>query len=154
MKRSPIALIISLLLFAGWMIWLGKEALQHRNPVVVSRSQLLAAQYDVVADLAPGADDKPDGKIQVQFVLSHGEGAPAKDQTIKDQPITVRNLPDTQGFVGKGTYVLPLVKRGGDYWVADLPFDPGFPPLRSLPPRIYPWTPVVEKQFKSIRQAH
>ena len=147
MKRSPIALVISLLLFTGWMIWLGTQALQHRNPVVVSRAQLLAAQYDVLADVSPGADNKPEQNIQVQSIFSDGEGAPPAGQTI-----TVRNMPDTQGFAGKGTYVLPLVKRGADYWVADLPFDPGFPPLRSLPPRIYPWTPEVKKQFESIRQ--
>jgi hypothetical protein len=144
MKRSPIALIVSVLLFVVWIIWLGAQALQHRNPVVVSRAQLLTAQYDVVANLATGADNKPEGNIQI--LESHGEGAPAKGQTI-----TIRNLPDTQGFDGNGTYLLPLVKRGADYWVADLPFDPGFPPLRSLPPRIYPLTPDVKKQFKSIR---
>jgi hypothetical protein len=149
MKRSPIALIVSLAFFVGWMIWLGAEALRHRNPVVVSRAQLLAAQYDVLADVSPGADNKPDQKIQVQSVLSGGESAPAAGQAI-----TVRNMPDTQGFAGKGTYVLPLVKRGADYWVADLPFDPGFPPLRSLPPRIYPWTPEVQGQFESLRQGH
>jgi hypothetical protein len=149
MKRSPIALIFFLLLFIGWMIWLGNEALQHRSPVVVSRSQLLAAQYDVLADVVPGADNKPDQKIQVQSVLSDGAGAPTAGQTI-----TIHNMLDTQGFAGKGTYVLPLVKRGGEFWVADLPFDPGFPPLRSLPPRIYPWTPEVKQQFESIRQGH
>jgi hypothetical protein len=149
MKRSPIALILCLALFIGWMIWLGNEALRHRNPVVVSRAQLLAAQYDILADVSPAADNKPDQKIQVQSVLADGQGAPAAGQTI-----TVRNLAETQGFAGKGTYVLPLVKRGADYWVADLPFDPGFPPLRSIPPRIYPWTPEVQKQFESIQQGH
>jgi hypothetical protein len=149
MKRSPIALIISLALFVGWIVWLGKEALQHRNPVVVSHSQLMAAQYAVVADVSPGADNKPESKIQVKSVLSDVEGAPAAGETI-----IVRNLGGAQGFVGEGEYVLPLVKRGADYWIADLPFDPGFPPLRSLPPRIYPWTPEVRKQFESIQQGH
>ncbi|HLW68804.1 MAG TPA: hypothetical protein VKS79_26035 [Gemmataceae bacterium] len=149
MKRSPIALIVCLVLFVGWMSWLGKVALQHRNPVVVSRSQLLEAQCSVLANLSPGANNKPDQKIQVQSVISGDEVAPAAGQTI-----TVRNMADTQGFIGNGTYVLPLVKSGADYLVAGLPVDPGFPPSRDLPPRIYPWTPEVKKQFESIRQGH
>jgi hypothetical protein len=149
MKRSPFALIFFLALFVGWIIWLGSEALRHRNPVVVSRAQLLAAQYDVLAEVSPAAGNLPEPSVQVQSVLFGGEGAPAPGQTV-----TVRNLPRTQGFAGKGTYVLPLVKEGSEFLVADLPFDPGFPPFRSLPPRIYPRTPEVQRQFQSIRQAH
>src|SRR5262245_8563822 len=114
MKRSPIALIFFSLLFVGWMIWLGMQALRHRNPVVVARAQLLAAQYDCLAEVSTGTENRPDANVQVQSVLNNGDGGPAAGQTI-----SVRNLADTQGFSGNGTYVLPLVKRGADYWVAD-----------------------------------
>ena len=147
MKRSPIALIVTSLLFALWIVWLGTEALRHSKPVVVSRAQLLTAQYDVVADVSAGTENRPDPSVRVQAVLAGGEGGPAPSQTIN-----VRNLGDTQGFAGNGTYVLPLVKRGTDYWVADLPYDPGFPRGRSILPRIYPWTQEVQKQFQAIRQ--
>jgi hypothetical protein len=144
MKRSPIALIITLVLFVVWISWLGMQAIRYANPIVVSRAQLLEAQYNVVVELSAEADGKPSPNVQVKSVLGHPADGPAPGQSIQ-----VQNLSKAQGFTGNGMYALPLVKRGSDYFVADMPLDPGFTPSTTnpIPPRIYPWTRDVERQF-------
>jgi hypothetical protein len=146
MKRSPIALAIFTLLFVGWMIWLGTQAILHRKPVVVSRAQLLSAECVVVAEVTAQSDGKPSPTVHVKTILGQNANCPAAGQAIQ-----IANLAETQGFGVAGTYALPLVKRGSVYAVADMPLDPGFSTFPPLPPSIYPWTAEVENQFAGIK---
>jgi hypothetical protein len=149
MSRNRMALIIAAAAFLGWMIFLGSKAWQYRNPpVIVSRAQLLASEYDVVADVAADPTDpaKPALNVTVQEVLysADANAAPKKGQTI-----TVQNLASGIGFHGAGAYVLPLSKRNGLYYLAVPPVDPGVP--KTFDPRLYPATEEVRRQFADIR---
>jgi hypothetical protein len=146
MKKSPLVLAIAILLFAGWLTFLGIEAMRNRNPMVVSRSQLTLSQYDIEADLDSGSAGLPT-RITVHSVRWSVDGAKPSGE------INVLNLPSVQGYVGPGRYFLPLVRKGNDYEVAKTPgsLDPGFLPRESIPPRIYPDTPEVQRQWNEIR---
>jgi hypothetical protein len=148
MKRSWPPLVISILLFVAWLIYLGIQAWEYRRPpVIVSRAQLLAAQYDVTANLAADPGGKVETAIAVAEVLFAADNAGPKPEG----KVEVINLKDCIGFVGPGTYVLPLAKRGGAYQVAVPPLDPGVSVYKSFPPRIYPLNDQVRKQFEDIR---
>ncbi len=152
MRKSPVELAVAVLLFVGWLTWLGIQAVRDRRPLVVSRAQLAVSQYDVEVDLAANPDGSLPLGVKVQRVrwASDDRAPPAGEE------IAVANLPQTQGYQGPGTYLLPLVRRGKDYAVAGLPLDPGYAPphepLHEPPkPRIYPAAPGVMKQWDEIR---
>lgn len=152
MKRNLIFLILSVVVFCGWIAWLGTQALRHKNPVVVSRSQLLISQCDVVARV----DDLQKKRVTVEEVLYTQDGGPAKGAAIE-----VKNLTDAKGFSSPGSYVLPLInqkQKGGEdtYILAGLPDDPGFPydgvDPRSVSPRVYPYSDEVRRQLAEIHE--
>lgn len=146
MKKSPIALAIAALIFVGWMIFLGTLAIRKSKPVVVSRSQLLVSQYEVEVDLQSAPAGREPAKVKVVSVLYSASDSPPSGE------ITVTNLGQTQGFVGPGAYMLPLVKHGDRYEVASYPPDPGYPVAHEPPkPRIYPLTEEVRQQHRQIR---
>ena len=146
MKKSPIALAVSLVLFVGWISYLGVTALRNRRPVVVSAAQLLVSDYDVEADLEAEDDGKPREQVQVRKVLFSG------DDNKPAGAIKVSNLRGVEGFGGPGAYLVPLVRKGEQYEVAGQPLDPGFPFFRELPkPRIYPLTDEVRRQHHRLR---
>jgi hypothetical protein len=149
MKKSPVALAVAVLLFAGWVTWLGIQAVRDRQPLVVSRAQLAVSQYDVEVDLSANPDGTLPMGVKVQRVRW---AADDKKPAVGDE-ITVINLPKTQGFQGNGAYLLPLVQYKGrekEFEVAGQPLDPGSLP-RERPPRIYPAAPGVLKQWDEIR---
>jgi hypothetical protein len=146
MKKSPIALAFFALLFAGWMVYLGTQALRKANPIVISRAQLAVSRYEVEVDLQEIPRNKEQVKLTVRNVLYAAENPKPGTQ------IVVTNLDQTQGFAGSGAYLLPLVKEGDQYQVAGYPLDPGFPAFQPLPkPRIYPFTADVKHQHEQIR---
>ena len=56
-----------------------------------------------------------------------------------------------KGFLGAGQYLLPLA--GGDlgvFRVAGLPRSPGYEETTPKLPSVYPWTPEVQAQLKSL----
>ena len=54
MSVARVRLIVAAVLFFGWLCWLGYLAFTKTTPVIVSRSQVMAANRFVVAD--PGRD--------------------------------------------------------------------------------------------------
>jgi len=164
MKRSISGLLISITLFAAWLGFLAVQARQFRfPPVIVSRAQLLAAQYDVIADLALDDEGRFPKRLTVKEVLFAADPAgPESGQTLE-----VVNLDDCVGFTGAGTYILPLARSGHAYRVPDRlasqprddsPLDPGAAPrspdgrpLPFIPPSIYPLAGDVRRQFQEIR---
>ncbi len=146
MKKNPLVLAIAILLFVGWVAYLGVTALHNKQPTVVSRAQLAVSEYDVEADLAVEPGGLPT-KINVRSVLW------AANANKPSGEITVANLPSAQGYVGPGTYILPLIRRGQDYEVVEVPsnLDPGSPVRSPVPQfRIYPKTDEVMRQWSQI----
>lgn len=143
MRRDRWAFGIALSLFVTWVGWLSWQAMHVARPTIVSSAQLAVAQYDVECDLV-GNTPSPDVEIRsVRWSI---------DQNPPTGRIRIENLKQCQGYVGTGTYLVPLVRRGEGYWVAGLPLDPGGRPnLGSEGPRIYPITPSVLRQWEELR---
>jgi hypothetical protein len=143
MKRDRRAFGIALLLFVGWLGWLGWKAIRANSPPIVSAAQLAVAQYDVECDLS---GEVPAAEIVIKSVRwSIDERAP-------QGRVQVSNLAQAAGYVGRGTYLVPLVRRGEGFWVAGLPYDPV---SRANPgadgPRIYPLSLAVLQQWRELR---
>jgi hypothetical protein len=139
---------VSAAVFLAWIGWLGYLAATTRNPVVLSRPQLLASNVDVIAHVE--ALNKP---VEVKEVLW------SKDPDAKDlggKAVTVANLPACkESWKGPGDYLLPLVRTaqpdGGEKFEVAVPpaRSPGIDP--TLPPRIYPDTPDAREQLRQFR---
>src|SRR5438067_929962 len=115
MKKSPVVLAVTAILFVGWLGYLATLVWKYRTPpVVVSRAQLLTAKYDVVADLT----GKPDAEVAVVEVLYAADDAGPK----AGDKLKVGNFAECDGYAGPGRYVLPLVIVAGQAHVATLPF--------------------------------
>ena len=169
MKPAAWRLVVTAVLFLAWVGYLAYLALMTRNPVVLSRPQILVSDLDVVAEVPSTAAD---ADIVVKEVLYPKERPPVE----VGQKLHVLNLalckrlprepqkgepqenvsPD---FTGPGLYLLPLRQVEGDkYEVVPTPPSPGYPPnyppdARRAgvgPPRIYPASPEVLRQYKSI----
>jgi hypothetical protein len=173
-------LAVAAVAFLGWMAYLGYAVAVHRlsPPDVVSRSQLVAAEYVAVVEVTPG-----DTTAQVVHRLA-GDGPEAK------ATITVLNLPaatsPANAPLAAGQYLLALVPDGvadprtGPYRIAGWPrglgegtTQPGVelkqtveevgadgqphavqkpfdPPRYVRPPLAHPWTPAVEAQMRGL----
>jgi len=151
MKSAALRFWLLAALFAAWIGFLIYLALETRNPVILSRPQILASTLDVIADI----DDQ--GNVTVREVLWPDD----QKGKLEGKPITVTNLAEcrpakehdvrkaNEMWTGPGTYLLPLVKNGNDYAVAPPPRSPGFDPLR-VKLRIYRVTPEVHAEI--VRQ--
>ena len=135
--RSRALLAVSALLFLGWVAYLAVLALTAREPVVLSRPQLLAADLIVTAEVE--ALDRPVTVVEVH----HAQGAAPE----KGGKVEVANLPDSKaGWVGPGRYLLPLTAKEGHRLTA-VPRSPGY---GGGPPRIYPVTASTETQLRQV----
>ncbi len=143
-------LVVSAVLFFGWLAWLSLTALTKSREPIVSRVQAAVATVPVVAEV--DADDKGAPVASVKVVEALGPKGPAKDA-----PLAVGNLPAARGFTGKGKYLLLLA-------VEPNAFLPDGRPVFQLvgsrgasadpdPPVIYPWTPDVEAQARRMFRA-
>jgi hypothetical protein len=152
--------LAALVLFLGWMTWLGITVFTHRThpPEIVSRSQILAATTMIVANVTVGEDGLPDETVTVAFKVGTGLG-PASE-TVK-----VRNLKSAQSSLAEGLqagkHLLLLTGGQNDlYELAGWPRSAGVEsryPSEELTnnknvrrPVAYPWTPAVEAQLKSL----
>lgn len=138
----------ALLLFVGWVGWLAYLALTVTRPIVLSRPQFLAAQLDVLATVRAGADGKPETAVKVERLLWPADAAEKRDEI---RVINLATIPRADGWVGPGSYLLPLVKDGDDYRVPAIPYSPGLSSSHSRP-RVYPATPETLAQERQIRQ--
>ena len=140
---ARLRLALALLAFLGWvgyLAWLTRGA----RSVVVSRSQVAAADHLVVARLRAGPDGRPAPEATVREVLARGgDSAPAEG------PLRVANLPEARGFAGEGDYLLPLSGAGGRYLLTPPPRSPGYEAPQR--PWVYPWTESVREQLRHLR---
>ncbi len=160
MFAARVRLISALVLFLTWMTWLGITVFTHRTspPDVLSRSQLLSASSLIVADVSLGEDGLPNETVAVVFKVGTGTA-------ITRGSIRVRNLKSAQTTLAEklepGRHLLLLVGGENDlYDIAGWPRSAGVEsrsPGEELMndkkvrrPVVYPWTPSVEAQLKSL----
>jgi hypothetical protein len=158
MKSVTLRFWLLAALFAAWIGFLLYLALSTRNPVILSRPQVLASSLDIVGRV----DDPDSALVTVVKVLW-----PPDQKGIEGQKITVTNLPackkegaepdgrtTNERWTGPDEYILPLARDGqGGYQVATPKRSPGFDPAR-FKPHIYPATKEARDQLEEIRQPH
>jgi hypothetical protein len=168
MSKNPIVLGIAVVLFAGWMTFLGFKAIRARAPVILSRSQLVHSTTVIEAELNLDASGQLPLSVKVGRILCSNVGDPVGDT------LMLSNLRWVDGFDGNGAYLIPLRRKGTVFEVAGLPIDPGFPRGMgsygvSIPsfgngivlhdwregnpprPKVYRLTPEVERQWRQIQ---
>ena len=154
MTLARIHLVVATVLFVGWLGWLGYLAFAKKNPVVISRSQVMVATHVVVAEVS-AVEGQPNPEIVIVKVLK-----PSSEQltgTLRVRHLHSARLPFDKPFADKGIYLLTLAKTGQDYALVGPPRAPGFNPVSPAfdgqpwpRPWVYPWTPELEKQLAGL----
>jgi hypothetical protein len=174
MKPAAGRLILTVVLFLGWLGYLGylvlcgphtpdgvRGALIGR-PLTLSRPQFLVSMLDIVAEV----NDERGENVVVKEVLFPKDAPVKVGDTIRVEDIDkCRPVPDPlakdaappSDFTGPGLYLLPLQVYGkGDqrrFQVVPTPPSPGFPPSRGHsagPPRLYPASPGLLAEYREI----
>ena len=176
MKPRAARLILTAILFLGWLGYLGylvvcrphspgglRGAFEGR-PLTLSRPQLLISTLDVVAEIS---GDKGE-KVVVKEVLFPKEDSPVKPgEIIHVEDIDACHpLPNPQAkeatpaadYPGPGLYLLPLQAIGKNeerrFQIVPTPPSPGFfsaPNVYVGPPRIYPATPEMLAEYHDAK---
>jgi len=139
--RQRWRLVLAAAAFIAWLTYLGYAALTKNRGPVISRAQIAAARFDVVAEVKGGADGKPDKQVRVIETLS-------KDGPAKDSTIDVENLPRASGYTGPGQYLLLLTES--PFTVVGQQRSPGNDLSGVGPPLIYQWSDDVRKQYEAM----
>jgi hypothetical protein len=160
MKPSRVRLAVCALLFLGWIGWLVYLSATTTRPVVLARPQFLAADLYVIADLrtAPADAGAPAEAITVREVVWPSVLSSEYD----GKSLPVENLPlsgPARGWIGPGTYILPLTrqKEGGEvmYLVTPIPRSPGYygaAPDPKTPGRIYRATATARRELDDLNK--
>ena len=126
-------LVVSAALFVGWIAFLAYLVAVTRDPVIVSRPQILVSNLCVLAKIDEHAGG-PAPDVRVTKVLWTEDD----DKSLEGRPLTLGDLADlgqAQGWAGAGEYLLPLVKRKLDkqtvYALTPIPAMPGFYATRT-----------------------
>jgi hypothetical protein len=151
MTGAKIRLAIAAVLFVGWLCWLAYLVVTKNDPVVVSRSQMMAATHFVVANVAVDAQGRPETKVAVVRDL-HPVGAPLAGT------ITVANIKDARiggasDFTAGGPFLLPLtaIPNSNSYDLTPPPRSPGNEGALRPRPWAYRWdAPGVQRQFDEL----
>lgn len=152
MTVARVRLLVAAVVFVGWLGWLGYLAFTQTNPVVVSRSQVIAADRFIVGEVAI---DPATGALNKNVTVVEDlkpNGAPLAGT------IEVRNLEEAEvtggdnRFHDKGRYLLMLTPLGDGKT-----FHLTRPPGRSSRapgggrPWAYKWdNPDVRRQFEEL----
>lgn len=175
MKPKVARLILTVILFLGWLSYLGylvvcrphtpaglRGAFQGR-PLTLSRPQFLVSTLDVVAEVS---GDKGESVVVKEVLFPNPDDAPVnKGDTIHVEHMDNCHhpLPDPLAkdahpppdYTGPGDYLLPLQAIGNKedrrFQVVPTPPSPGFfsaPNVRVGPPRIYPATNEMLKEYR------
>ena len=146
MRGARLRLVLAAALFLGWMGWLVYTATSKSRGPVVSRAAAAAATEPIVAAVQAGALDL-EGKAgdRVRVIEALRPGGPEKGTSVE-----VANLPDADGYVGAGTYLLLLRKDAAGYAVVGRPRGAG-DDRPAGKPVIYPWGDVgVKAQARAL----
>ena len=153
MSRRRVFLIVAVVVFAGWLSWLGYLAAYKTNPVVVSRSQMMASTHFVLAEVKIDSETgKPARDVRVIEDLR--PVGVALSGTIKVENIKLGRVGGAKDFREPGLYLLPLTAVGKDvYNLTVQPRSPGQEAINydSVRPWAYVWdAPGVKEQFESL----
>lgn len=164
MNRAWLLFLLPLVLFAGWLAYLGwmvqgRPLVAPGFPLVVSRPQVLESPIDVVVELE---DSK--GKAKVVEILYPAKGAALKEgdeievaRLDECHPLSfVKNVVPPDDYDGPGRYLVPLRPvdgAKGRYEVSPVPRSPGFRPDERNPVvRIYRDSAEVRAQYAQIKK--
>ena len=149
---------VALLLFVGWISYLGYAALNKSHSPIISHAQVAAASVVLVAEVAANPDDKPSIRVKVLESLTPS-GPPLGSE------VTILNLPNSRGFEGAGEYLLLLhpefffLKPQDNphelppYSVVGQQRSPGNDLAGVGKPAIYRWNDDVRKQVERLLKA-
>ncbi|HVS34525.1 MAG TPA: hypothetical protein VMS17_03020 [Gemmataceae bacterium] len=156
MKFAVMRLAAAAALFVGWIGYLGFLAATTRNPIVLSRPQVLVSQRDVIATYKGG------NEFTIDEVLYPNDAEPEKGKTLvvnnwdKCETFTQQNGWRTAQASEGAQYLLPLqttadakADHGEDRDVMDVVATPTTAALAG-PPRIYPDSPEVRRQYQAL----
>ena len=152
MSVARVRLAVTAALFVGWLAWLGYLAATKTNPVVVSRSQMMAATRFVVAEVTIGPQGFPNKTVEVKEDLRPTNGPLAGG--IQVENIGKGRVAGAKEFRPGTRYLLPLsVSGGGGFMLTVQPKSPGQEVVDAdkLPPWAYVWDdPEVQRQFNTL----
>jgi hypothetical protein len=124
-------LVVSAGLFLAWIGFLAYLVARTRDPVILSRPQLVVSSVVLIADIKE-QNSRPVAAVSVTKVAW---ALAPEDNNLAGSQLTIDGLADVghaQGWRGPGTYILPLTKRktstGYTYEVTSLPMSPGYRP--------------------------
>jgi hypothetical protein len=152
MRRSRIFLFVSGGLFVTWLCWLGYLAATKTNPVIVSRSQVMASAHFVVATVTIDPQSgQPDREVAVVDDLR------PSGESLKGKKIRVENIKN--GRIGGGKefrpdteYLMPLSPTPSGFILTPQPRSPGQEGIgEGVRPWAYVWdAPGVREQFEAL----
>jgi len=152
MRRSRIFLFVSGGLFVAWLCWLGYLAATKTNPVIVSRSQVIASTHFVLATVTIDPQTgQPDRDVSVVDDLR------PSGESLKGKKIRVENIKN--GRIGGGKefrpdieYLMPLSPTPSGFILTPQPRSPGQEYIgEGVRPWAYVWdAPGVREQFEAL----
>jgi hypothetical protein len=137
-------------LFIAWIGYLAYLVAITREPVILSRPQLLDANLYMVAKI-DGTADKPNDKVHVLAVpWSKADAGLVGTEIIV---VDLEKCTELNGWVGPGEYIVPITKTpAGNYRLAEIPLSPGFyhDSRTHNYLRIYHATPQAREQLTKL----
>lgn len=176
MRTAVVRLILTVVLFAGWLGYLGYLVVCRPHapsgllgafegrPLTLSRPQFLVSTLDIVAEVSGENGEH----VVVKEVLFPATNPPVKmDETIRVENIErcravadplAKNADPLPDYTGPGLYLLALqsldVGEGPHrFQVAPTPPSPGFPTSQGVQaglPRLYPATVEMLAEYRQI----
>ena len=151
MSRRWIPLVVTGLLFFGWLAFLAYLAATKTNPVVVSRSQAMASTHFVLAEVkVDPATGEPERLVTVvEDLRPHGDPL---DPVIPVANIKAARIAGGDGrFQAKTPYLLMLTRTEEAFVLTPPPRAPGHAAAGLLRPWAYVWdAPGVREQFEAL----
>lgn len=150
MTFARIRLLVAALAFLGWMAWLAVTVWNKGTVQLVSTAQLTEATHVVVATVTTNDAGDAQPKVAVSKWLRSPVGEPTPGEIeVAGLHKAVTPLPiNDSRRIGKGEFVLLLVKTPLGFAIAGLPRSPGFEGATPDQPVVYPWTEDVKIQLR------
>lgn len=143
---------VAALLLVGWLSYLFVLVAMTRDPVILSRPQILVSNLCVLAKV-DDHDGVPHPRVHVTKVLwaAHEDQLEGRELLLED----LAGVGKEQGWAGANEYLVPLTARkiGKEvaYEVTPLPHVPGFQPAKPIERRIYRATDDAMRQFWELK---
>src|SRR5688572_6174488 len=144
---------VAALLLVGWLGYLFYLVAMTRDPVILSRPQILISNLCVLAKI-DDHEGGPNPRVQVTKVL----WTTADDKQLEGRELLLEDLVDVgkeQGWAGANEYLVPLTARklGKEivYEVTPLPLVPGFKQAVPNERRVYRATEDALRQFWELK---